>query len=232
MYNDVIIGERLRLDVGGLACTAEVRDILPDGRLVISPPQRSGAAVELTPGETVGLTYNSGGGQSSFSARVAERIPFDDVICYGIEYTSLVTKSQRRGFTRIELSIPVGICVLGADTGGGEPISLEALIGSLAQAGASPDSRAPRYQTTTVDLSGGGIAFASKIPYARNILVQCEMTIGEKPFRAEGLVTHVDEDAARDPRYKVCVQFAEMDARQQRRLIRYLMEEAGSLRTR
>jgi c-di-GMP-binding flagellar brake protein YcgR len=230
MFNDVIIGERLRLNAHGMVCASEVRDILPDGRVVISIPSVDGHAVPLTPGETVEMSYHSGGGLSSFTARVEERIPYDDMECYTITYASLITKSQRRGFVRAEMAVPVSIRVIGADTGARESVTIESLIENLAQIGASPAGTVPPYQTTTLDLSAGGIAFSSRIPFAPNILVQCEMAIGGLPFRADGLVTYVDEDAKREPRYKVSVQFAEMDARQQRRIIRYLIDEEQRVR--
>ena len=229
MHNGIIIGERLRLRVNEADFASRVRDVYPDGRLLIQAPGSNGRAVELTPGDTVELTYNDVAGQISFAAQVGERLHLDDEECYVMAYASLITKSQRRGFARVDKILPIGVRVLGTQTGDGGAITIARLIENLAQ-DSSPVSSAPLYQTVTLDLSGGGVAFASKIPFAPNILVQCEMTIGGKPFRAEGLVTYVDEDAARDPRFKISVQFAEMDARQQRRIIRYLMDAENAPR--
>jgi len=213
--HDVVLGERLQTVSRGVTYVCNVQEIKPDGRLIISAPQGvHEASVPLMPGEVIQLSYYSGGGQYTFSAKVNERIYEDGVLYYAVRFASLITKSQRRGYVRVDLTIPLSIRTL-TDSAG---VSLP------------KHAMPPVYETTTIDLSGGGVAFASSAPMEPGTRVLCEMVIGGKPFREESVVTFMTDEPTKKPRYKICTQFTAIGVPQRKILIKYLMEEEIRIR--
>jgi c-di-GMP-binding flagellar brake protein YcgR len=225
VYYDVVLGERLQMMNGGMVCVCDVQEIFNNGRLLISSPQGAHElSVPLLPGETIELTYNSGGGQYTFKAKVNGRVHRDGVLYYVIVFASMIRKSQRRSYARVELSIPFGVRTL-ASGAGANPSDASEILQKIRDANPSLAETAPLYETTTIDLSGGGVAFASSTPLPPGTLILCEMIIDGQPFHIESLVTFMREDPARDPKYKISAQFMEIDVKQRKKLIKYLMDQ-------
>jgi c-di-GMP-binding flagellar brake protein YcgR len=230
VYHDVVLGERLQLINNGNTCVCNVQEIKPDGRLIISAPQGAyELVVPLMPGEDIELSYNSGGGQYRFTARVNERINQNNTRYYAIKFSSLITKSQRRSYVRVELSIPFGVRTLATDVER-HPNAVRETLQKIKNTNPGLLNTAPLYQTTTIDLSGGGVAFASTAPIMPGTLILCEMVLGGQPFHAESLVTFMRDDPMTSPRYKISAQFMEIDVRQRKKLIKFLMDEEIRIR--
>jgi c-di-GMP-binding flagellar brake protein YcgR len=227
---DVVLGERLQMDSSGMTCVCNVQEILPDGRMLISSPQGVGElSIPLMPEEAIELTYHSGGGQYQFKAKVSERIYRDGMLYYTIRFASLIAKSQRRSYVRVDLTIPVGIRIL-AEQAGSSPAEVLNLIHKLRDRNPSPLNTAPVIKTTTADLSGGGIAFNAAEGIAPGTLILCELSIDGQAFQAEALVTFVKDDPDKRPRFRISAQFIDLDVRQRKRLVKYLMDEEIRIR--
>jgi len=207
-----------------------VQEILPDGRLMISAPQGAHELlVPLMPGEEITFSYHSGGGQYAFQAKVNERSYREGTLYYVLVFASLITKSNRRNYVRVELSIPFGVRTL-ANNVDSDPTVVLNTIEKLKATNPMLMNSAPLYETTTLDLSGGGVAFASNTPMPPGTLILCEMIIDGQPFHTESLVTFMKEDKMMNPRYKISAQFMVIDVRQRKKLIKFLMDEEIRIR--
>ncbi|MDR3208176.1 MAG: PilZ domain-containing protein [Oscillospiraceae bacterium] len=230
MGYELALGDRLEIMIGEHRCVSDVQEITPRGRLVVSMPMYRSMIVPLQEGEMIQLSYYRTGGMFSFTAQITQRYRDGALDLMELEFNSPISKYQRRDYVRLDTVIPVSVRLIAL------PERLE--VGSPEETLRMLCDRryvgAPRpliegeavYPCYTVDLSGGGVRFASNEKFNADALVECTLRLEESSeVTVDGQVVRVDEQISRAPAYRVSAKFVGIDERTRRKIIKYIYEQ-------
>ncbi|MGE5509298.1 MAG: flagellar brake protein [Chitinophagales bacterium] len=209
MGPDLKIGQRLQVR---LAYTddqwysSRVED-LGDEVIVIGAPLKGGAVIPIHPGELVEGFYSQPDGFFVFQAEVLER-RLEPVPVLLLRCPDGIRKVQRRRHFRLPVVLPVYYEVKGAET---------TLKGS------------------TLDLSGGGLCIATGQPLkpGQELQVKLELSDGTTITAAGRVISCAEvENAPKQRRYSSGIQFVDLPAPVEERIVSFVFREQRERRWR
>ena len=208
------IGNLLRLDIfddKGLMIdrvfVSQVEEIIDGYEAIIAAPIVEGVIYAVRVGWVITVYLQEGNSFHRFSARVIERMQQDGRAVVRILRLSEIEIVQRRGYYRFKCSIPFQFtpAAAGANSGEAEPV-----VGK------------------TIDISGSGLSFTSLEKLAAGDIIDCVLTINEKPLHLAGLIkrcNRVFDEYLERLVYNVGVYFQNIEEAKREIIIKYIFNE-------
>ncbi len=227
MDYDLSLGERLDVLIGERRCISNVQEITREGTLIISAPTFRSVTVPIREGELVNVVYFRQSGMFSFVAALLRRFVSGELEFCEIEIKSPISKYQRRDFVRFETVIPVKVSVL-ADADVLAKMSIEEtlkVIFDRRYMGLPRPNESEADECLSLDISGGGIRFASKEPYEKNTLLECTLEFQKDDSMTVDVLVVRSEQPLKGEPHRIGAQYVNIEERLRRRIIKYIFEE-------
>jgi c-di-GMP-binding flagellar brake protein YcgR len=195
VHIDITLGERLDVVIGERKCVSNLQDITQDGNMVLSQPMFRGVPMPIADGEPLHVVYYRPGGMFTFAAAVIRHFRTET----GLELLELqprgaVSKYQRRDDVRLNCAYGLKMRVL-ASSETVQQEYLEDLLHSLPKRRAHGELRTVKGEGaaftdgTGIDISCGGMLFATKTPHEKDTLLEVSLMLpGLAPMAADALV--------------------------------------------
>jgi len=213
--SDLVIGTKFEIEVfnrdGEKAIpsfSSKLETVLDDNNLVVNAPIFKGIIFPVHIGWKVNVYFTHKKNMYFFPAKIVERSIKDDIPLMQIEVTEKITRIQRRHFFRLNISLPVRYREH-------NPIQKE-------------DVKQQKYaETTTIDVSGGGISIITDEKFEFDKAVECQLLLPDNkeiPFIGKVVRSEKLYDVNPD-KYKTAIKFSAMENKNKESLIKYLHNE-------
>jgi c-di-GMP-binding flagellar brake protein YcgR len=178
-----------------------------DGVMEIAMPIREGRLVPIPVNSCVKVMYYRDNGQYCFSAKVLDRrkgkIPIVRILAI-----SEVKKIQRRDYYRLNATLPIRVCFMDE----------------------KPDNEYSCIDTHTIDISGGGLKFASKENFSNADQMICQLTLKDKTLNIKARKVRSSSVYGEEFSFEIGVEFVDVEERIRDEIVNFIFDEQRRLR--
>ncbi len=182
--------------------------IINENRIIVNAPIYKGKIFPVHIGWKVNAYFTHKKNLYFFPAIIVGRSKKDDIPLMEIETTDNITRIQRRHFYRLDISLPVKFREY-------DPLLKE-------------ENEQHKYiETTTIDISGGGISMLTDEKLEFDSYVECKMLLSDnKEIHFVGKVVRSEKLYELNPdKYRTAIKFSSIENKTKESLIKFIHSE-------
>lgn len=198
-------GDKITVLFHGRSYVSKVEDMPAPDVLVIAQPTNMGIYLDLLR-EEAEVLFHKDNGIFTFRVVQMEKFTADNIPMLRLRAVTAVKRSQRRGWYRLEKSLPVKLSV--------KDEAVEESQGALT------------IKARTINISGGGCRIAIRQPVENDARLECRITLSaDTELVLDGQVVWVEQRNGDDSTTLIGVQFIDEDPITQKKLVRFVTDE-------
>jgi c-di-GMP-binding flagellar brake protein YcgR len=186
---------------------SRVTDVYRQDEFEIELPISEGTVSQITNGSVIEFVYFRQNGLYRFTGKVLE-VKDGKIPTALVKAISQPTKTQRRGYFRLQTSLPIKVYSLDKN---GKWIM-------------------PGFDTYTLDISGGGLKFTANNSMEDVLRVMCSIVIKGVTYNLTGKRVRSIAASGQQDAFEIGIAFDELDVQTRDALIGFIFEEQGRLR--
>ena len=195
-----------------------ITDVHDNGLLEIAMPMEKTKLILLPVEGEYEVCFFTIAGMYRANVRIVDRQKVENQYLLLAELTTTLSRFQRREYYRFP-------CVLEAQVKNVTQSQAHAIVQNLSFLVPMADA----IRAVIVDISGGGLRFISKSPFAEESLIQIQFTLKNQNFNQEyllvGQIVKSAELTKRANEFENRVKFVEIDHTSREEIIKYIFEE-------
>ncbi len=230
MDYELMLGDKLEVLIGEHRCVSDVQEITEDGHLIISAPMYRSMVVPLLEGELLHVVYYRKAGMFSFVAQLIRRYREGEADLVELALKSPISKYQRRDFVRLDTVIPLSVRLIARP----QHVVARSVDEILRMIYDQRYVGVPRplgegeeiYSGYTIDISGGGVRFASRESFETGALVECTLHLSESnEVTVDGQIVRQDSEGNAGQEFRASIQFVNIEERIRRKIIKHIFDQ-------
>lgn len=185
---------------------SQLLEFIDDDIMEIGMPISEGRLIPLRINSRIKVIYYKDNGQYCFSAKVLSRRK-GAIHSLRIQVLSDVKKIQRRDYFRLNTIVPIKVCYDDA----------------------KEESGYRCIDAFTLDISGGGLRFASKYDFSGLKSLMCQLNLREKILSVNARIVRNSSVYNEDYSFEVGVEFINIEQKVREEIINYIFDEQRRL---